>query len=93
MSKHYGIRTERHKLIVYADGPSRELYDLWKDPSEVNNLYHDPDCADLVAEMERKLRRAIEEVGIAPDQLPGVRADERAAEPKKNKRPRKSRQP
>jgi len=93
VSKHYGIRTERHKLIVYADGPSRELYDLQKDPSEVNNLYHDPDCANLVAEMERKLRRTVEEVGIAPDQLPGVWADERAAQPKKTKRPRKSRQP
>ena len=91
VSKHYGIRTKRYKLIVYADGPSRELYDLQNDPNEMNNLYHDPDCADLVRDMERELQRAIEEVDIAPDQLPGARVGE--APRKKDKRTKKPGQP
>ncbi len=37
---HYGIRTERYKLIHFYDpGNSWELYDLKKDPNEMRNLY------------------------------------------------------
>lgn len=36
---HYGIRTERYKLIHFYDGMDAwELYDLEKDPSEMKNL-------------------------------------------------------
>lgn len=85
VSKHYGVRTDRHKLIVYADGPTRELYDLRDDPKELNNRYNDPDYADVVREMERELRHAIEEVGITREQLPGARVGGRAARYEKNK--------
>jgi arylsulfatase A-like enzyme len=88
VSKHYGIRTDRHKLIVFADSSTRELYDLRDDPNEVNNRYNDPDCASLVRQMERRLQQAIEDVDIAPDQLPSARASGRSAQPKKGKRPR-----
>lgn len=38
--RHYGIRTERYKLIhFYGDIDHWELYDLKQDPSELNNLY------------------------------------------------------
>ena len=93
VSKHYGVRTDRYKLVVYADGLSRELYDFQNDPIEVNNRYEDPDYADLVKEMERELRHAIEEVGIAPGQLPGARADGQAAPPKQRNRSKRSGQP
>ncbi len=52
---HYGVRTHRYKLIYYygkplgmsgahppATEPDWELYDLEKDPREMQNLYHDP---------------------------------------------------
>src|SRR5262249_2245146 len=33
---HYGVRTERHKLICYHKLDEWELYDLWNDPHELN---------------------------------------------------------
>ena len=38
--RHYGIRTERYKLMhFYQFGEEWELYDLEKDPDELENLY------------------------------------------------------
>ena len=43
VKKHYGIRTDRYKLIhFYNDIDAWELYDLLKDPGEIHNLYNDP---------------------------------------------------
>ena len=40
VKRHYGIRTNNYKLIhFYNDIDVWELYDLKKDPSEMNNLY------------------------------------------------------
>lgn len=36
---HYGVRTERYKLIYFDRLDEWELYDLKKDPHETNNLY------------------------------------------------------
>jgi arylsulfatase A-like enzyme len=43
VKRHYGIRTQDFKLIhFYNDIDEWEMYDLRKDPSEMNNIYHDP---------------------------------------------------
>jgi arylsulfatase A-like enzyme len=43
VKRHYGIRTERYKLIhFYYDIDQWELYDLKKDPDEMQNVYNDP---------------------------------------------------
>jgi arylsulfatase A-like enzyme len=40
VKRHYGIRTDRYKLIhFYNDIDAWELYDLKSDPNEINNLY------------------------------------------------------
>lgn len=40
VKRHYGIRTERYKLIhFYNDIDTWELYDLQADPQEMNNIY------------------------------------------------------
>jgi arylsulfatase A-like enzyme len=75
---HYGIRTLRYKLIYYyADGlgqpgtgtetspPEWELFDLEKDPRELNSVYNDPAYAGVVAELRRELHRLQAEVGDA----------------------------
>jgi len=57
--KHYGVRTETHKLIhFYGDDiDDWEMFDLVKDPEEVQNLYHkegyDDIKKDLLAELKR----------------------------------------
>ena len=36
---HYGIRTDRYKLISYYNRNEWELFDLEKDPDEMENLF------------------------------------------------------
>ncbi len=48
VKKHYGIRTERYKLIhFYNDIDEWELYDLKNDPYEMKNIYTDQSKASL----------------------------------------------
>jgi len=73
---HYGLRTKRHKLIYYYSDPldqpgalaetyepEWELFDLQKDPCELNNVYDDSACVDTAAELKRELHRIQKEVG------------------------------
>jgi arylsulfatase A-like enzyme len=58
VKRHYGIRTGRYKLIhFYYDIDAWELYDLEKDPHELNNVYQDPAYADVGQELKAGLRR------------------------------------
>jgi arylsulfatase A-like enzyme len=54
---HYGIRTERYKLIHFYDPiDSWELYDLKKDPREMNNVYDDENYRKTVDQLMKKLK-------------------------------------
>lgn len=55
VAKHYGVRTDRHKLIYIYEHDAWELYDLRDDPHEMNNLYGDPAQASLIARLKIKL--------------------------------------
>lgn len=56
VKRHYGIRTDRYKLIhFYYDIDEWELYDLEKDPKEMQNVYDDPSYADIREELHKKL--------------------------------------
>ncbi len=62
--RHYGVRTKRHKLIhFYHDIDAWELYDLEKDPEELNNVYDNPDYAAVVQELKTELKRLQELYG------------------------------
>lgn len=75
VAAHYGIRTHRYKLIYYyGEGlgvpgardikrePAWELFDLEKDPFELNNVYSDPAYQDVVEELKKELYRLKEKV-------------------------------
>ena len=54
---HYGIRTQKYTLAhFYYNIDVWELYDLEKDPGQVNNIYNSPDYADVVTELKVKLK-------------------------------------
>jgi len=58
VKRHYGVRTERYKLIhFYNDIDEWELYDLKSDPDEMRNVYSDPAYADTVKELTVELKR------------------------------------
>ena len=58
VKRHYGVRTKRYKLIhFYYDIDEWELYDLEKDPNELNNVYGNPAYADVVRELKAELKQ------------------------------------
>lgn len=76
---HYGIRTERYKLIYfYNDGmglpgtsehlfvPEWELYDMHSDPDELVNAYHDPAYREVREELKVQLWKLQEDLGDKP---------------------------
>ena len=53
---HYGIRTDRYKLIhYYYDMNEWELFDLEKDPNETIDLYDKPENKDLIVKLKIRL--------------------------------------
>ena len=56
VKRHYGIRTQRYKLIhFYNDADYWELYDMKKDSNELNNVYGKPEYKKVQEDMTRLL--------------------------------------
>jgi arylsulfatase A-like enzyme len=56
VKRHYGIVTKEYKLAhFYYDVDEWELYDRKKDPNELNNVYDDPEYAEVLKELKEKL--------------------------------------
>ena len=55
---YYGVRTDRYKYIHWSfDTNNIELYDLKKDPDELDNLANKPAFAATVAKLEAEATR------------------------------------
>jgi arylsulfatase A-like enzyme len=64
VKRHYGVRTERHKLIhFYYDVDEWELYDLDNDPNEMKSVYGDPAYSEIQAMLHRKLEELRDQFG------------------------------
>ncbi|MHC4647566.1 MAG: sulfatase family protein [Planctomycetota bacterium] len=64
VKRHYGIRTKRYKLIhFYYDIDAWELYDLQKDPNELNNLYSNPAHDAILKRLRTELGRLRRQYG------------------------------
>ncbi|MEE2885864.1 MAG: sulfatase [Planctomycetota bacterium] len=55
VARHYGIRTDRYKLIWFYQFDEWELYDLRSDPDELRNLYGDPAQQDRIVSLKADL--------------------------------------
>lgn len=55
VARHYGIRTQKYKLIRFYQTSEWELYDLEQDPDERVNLYKDPQYQDILVDLSEKL--------------------------------------
>jgi arylsulfatase A-like enzyme len=60
VKKHYGIRTEKYKMIhFYDDIDAWELYDLEQDPHELVNHYHDTEYNAIKKQLHAQLNALI----------------------------------
>jgi arylsulfatase A-like enzyme len=57
VSPHYGIITDRYKLVHFYGHPNDEwnLFDLVKDPQESRSFYQDPDYQAAVTQLKQQL--------------------------------------
>jgi arylsulfatase A-like enzyme len=68
VKKHYGVRTERYKLIhFYDDVDEWELYDLKKDPDEMQSVYGEARYVNVQSELHTELQALRRELGIVED--------------------------
>jgi arylsulfatase A-like enzyme len=71
-----GVRTDRWKYIYYPHGngsPDRysaELYDLRADPLELTNRISDPECVDVIKDLQREHHRLMQRHKALPDRMP-----------------------
>lgn len=62
VNKHYGVRTDRYKLIHFYDRiDAWELYDLKKDANEMRNVINEPKYQKVVANMKAELKKLQEQ--------------------------------
>jgi arylsulfatase A-like enzyme len=70
---HYGVRTDRYKLIYFNKINQWELFDLQNDPHELHNLYADPAHATTVTALKDemyRLKRELKDEDQFADKLP-----------------------
>ncbi|MFA5688728.1 MAG: sulfatase [Kiritimatiellales bacterium] len=75
VAPHYGVRTDRYKLIYFyndPDHPEWELFDLKNDPKELSNVHNNPEYAGVVKEMHKKLQAVQKECGYMKEVDDGV---------------------
>ncbi len=75
--RHEGVFDSRYKLIRFygkdvPNGEEWELYDLEKDPSEMNNIHGNPENAALIKKMEQELALLKKQYEV-PDKPPSQR--------------------
>ncbi len=65
--RHYGVRTEKYKLIHFYNLGEWEFYDLDRDPDELQNRYDDPAYAQVISTHREELDRLRERYQVPVD--------------------------
>jgi arylsulfatase A-like enzyme len=61
VAKHVGVRSDKYKLIYYYENGDWELYDLQKDPNELNNVYNNPAYTQIQQDLKKELNKLAEQ--------------------------------
>jgi arylsulfatase A-like enzyme len=68
VKRHYGIVTKEYKLThFYYDVDEWELYDRKKDPNEMNNVFNNPEYAEIVSNLKTRLKDMRKEYKDSPE--------------------------
>lgn len=61
---HYGVKMERYKLMHFPKENLWELYDIKKDPSEIENIYGRKGTAKITQELQQELLMLQDKYGV-----------------------------
>lgn len=92
VARHYGVTNGKHKLIhLYAlEGKlidDWELFDLEKDPNELNSVYGDKKYAQVQSELATELKRLRRHYQVPTDDNPERKRSPRKPQAKKKRQP------
>lgn len=73
---HDGVRTDRYKLIFFPRGREWNLFDLQKDPKELQSVHDDPAYAEVLAAMQKRYRDLRQFYDVNTAVIPATRGDE-----------------
>ncbi len=68
--QHYGVRTDKYKLIYFYRLDEWEFFDLSKDPNELTSQYDNPNYASVISELKGELQRLREQYNVPEDAQP-----------------------
>lgn len=88
VARHYGVTDGIHKLIHYYELGEWELFDLKKDPNELNSLHGLPEAAEIQTRLEKELTR-LREVYQVPAVDPESSYRRKGPAQRKNQAPKK----
>jgi len=57
VARHYGVTNGKQKLIRYYELDESELFDLEKDPNELESIFGKPEAAEVQKNLEAELKR------------------------------------
>ncbi|MBK1830136.1 sulfatase-like hydrolase/transferase [Verrucomicrobiaceae bacterium R5-34] len=73
VAAHDGVRTDRYKLMWLPETKEWQLFDLEKDPQEMKSLHNDPEYAQVLADMKKKLDEIREKYDVHNAVIPESR--------------------
>jgi arylsulfatase A-like enzyme len=70
--RHYGVVTDRHKLVHYYQLGEWELFDLERDPDEMRSQFNNPDYGAVRKELGAELQRLRKHYRVPEKDPPGA---------------------
>jgi arylsulfatase A-like enzyme/lysophospholipase L1-like esterase len=73
---HDGVRTERYKLMFFPRTREWNLFDLEKDPREMNSVHGDPAYGEILVGLQKRYQDLRQFYGVNSATIPATRGDE-----------------